>query len=76
MTMRRPAIFLLTAVASLMLAGCGQSDDKNTPTTTPKKRVAACLEQQPDATRSDCEAWEQDGMLAEDGTHEDHENMS
>ena len=66
----RRSVILLT-IASLVAAGCGGGGSDS----TPEKRIAACLDKQPDATQSDCEGWEQDGKLGDDGVHEDHENM-
>ena len=61
---------LALATVSLVAAGCGGSD------ATSKERIAACLDKQPDATQSDCEGWEKDGKLNDDGTHQDHKKMN
>lgn len=56
----------MLAVA-VLLAGCGGSD------ATPKQRIDGCLDRQPDATKAECEQWEEDGELDDDGTHKGHE---
>lgn len=66
-----PTLLLLGA---LLAAGCG-GGDATTESSSPKQRIDACLEQQPDATRADCEEWEQDGQLADDGSHKGHESV-
>ena len=75
MTTRRSVLIL--AIVGLAIAGCGDGGDKSNDkkAVTPKDRIASCLDQQPDATQSDCEGWEKDGMLSNDGTHKNHENM-
>lgn len=72
MTVRRSAL-LLVAI-SLVAAGCGGSDDKKS-SVSAKDRIAGCLEQQPEATQSDCEGWEDEGQLDDNGTHQGHESM-
>ena len=59
-----PALVILLA---LLLAGCGGSD------VSASQRIERCLDKQPDATKADCEGWEDEGELADDGTHEGHE---
>lgn len=59
----RKIIVLL--VAMLMLSACGE-------TVSASDRIDRCLNKQPDATKADCEKWEQAGELADNGTHEGH----
>lgn len=63
----------LTAILAvgLVAAGCGGGDSGVSAST----RVERCLEQQPESTKAQCEGWEKDGELADDGTHERHEEM-
>lgn len=73
-----PRSWIATVVAALVAAGCGGGDgssDGDGSTVTAADRVDRCLSAYPDATRSDCEEWEADGQLADDGTHEGHEDM-
>ena len=58
----------LIALLSLVAAGCGE-------TVSADQRIERCLSKQPDATKSECEAWEKDGQLRDNGVHEDHEDM-
>ena len=60
---RTPILMLATA---LVAAGCGGSD------VSASVLVDRCLKKQPDATQSDCNKWQKDGKLNDDGTHEDH----
>lgn len=74
MTTPRSAIILVAA--GLIAAGCGGGDGgDNKSSVSADDRIAACLDKQPDASESDCEGWEKDGKLADDGAHEDHESM-
>lgn len=73
MTVRRSALLLV--VLSLFAAGCGGGGDDKKSSVSAKDRVAACLEKQPEATERDCEGWEKDGQLDDDGTHKGHESM-
>lgn len=59
-------------VFGLVAAGCGGSDEGSS--VSASTRVERCLEQQPEATKSECEGWEKDGQLADDGTHQGHES--
>jgi outer membrane biogenesis lipoprotein LolB len=61
---------LLIASTCLVLAGCGGETEESV---TPQQRIDRCLQEQPDATQSDCEQWEADGELRDDGTHEGHD---
>ncbi|MCW2962474.1 MAG: hypothetical protein JWM90_2861 [Thermoleophilia bacterium] len=72
---KRSSALLLVAL-SLVAAGCGGGggDDKK-PAVTAKERIAACLEKQPEATQSDCDGWEAEDQLGDDGTHKGHESM-
>jgi hypothetical protein len=63
--LRRIAIVLLVAAAA---AGCGSS-------VSAKEQVKACVDKYPDATQADCQEWQKDGQLEDDGTHQGHENM-
>ena len=65
----RSSILAIVPVV-LIAAGCGGSS------TTAKERVDACLKKQPEATKADCQAWEKDGQLGDDGAHKGHENMN
>lgn len=71
--MRVPATVVLLTSVTLLVAACGGSSEKKSVSGT--DRVAACLEQQPDATKTQCEGWEKDGQLADDGTHKGHDSM-
>jgi len=73
MTVLRSTVILVAI--SLVAAGCGGSDETKS-SVSAKDRIAACLEQQPDATQGDCEGWEKDRQLGDDGKHQDHESMS
>jgi hypothetical protein len=61
-------IFVIGA-AALVAAGCGGGGDSKA---TAKERIDGCLKKQPDATKADCEGWEKDGQLDDDGTHQGH----
>lgn len=71
MTLPRTAVMLVAI--SLVAAGCGGGGDSDDASATPEQRVERCLEKQPDATKSECEEWEKDGQLADDGTHQAHQ---
>lgn len=75
---RRTTLTLpLLAAAALVAAGCGGGDDEGaggSSDVTPQQRIDACLTQQPDASRAECEEWEQEGQLGDDGVHEEHES--
>lgn len=60
-------------VLGLVAAGCGGSGDSSS--VSASTRVERCLEKQPEATKSECEGWEKDGQLADDGTHQGHDSM-
>ena len=62
----------IVVIAGLVAAGCGAGDGSDVSAST---RVERCLEKQPEATKSECEGWEKDGQLADDGTHEGHDSM-
>lgn len=62
----RPLLPIVLLATLLALAGCGSS-------ATPEQRVDRCLTGQPDATRADCEQWERDGELDDDGRHQRHD---
>ena len=66
MLVRRFAFVLIVAAVA---AGCGGSS------ASAKERVAACIDRYPDATKADCEEWDDAGELDDDGTHEGHEDM-
>ncbi len=70
--MRTVQMILVLLAAGLVVAACGGSDDSSV---TASERVSACLEQQPDATKTQCEGWEKDGKLEDDGTHKNHDSM-
>lgn len=70
MTLPRTAMILVAI--SLVAVGCGGGGDSGDAKATPEQRVERCLEKQPDATRADCEQWEEEGQLADDGTHQGH----
>ena len=72
MTVRTRLTPLLVLVLALVAAGCGGGSDSEVSAST---RVERCLEKQPEATKTECEGWEQDGQLNDDGTHQGHENM-
>jgi ABC-type glycerol-3-phosphate transport system substrate-binding protein len=63
---RRIAIVLIAAAVA---AGCGGSSASS------KERVSACVDKYPDATKADCQEWDDAKQLDDDGTHEGHENM-
>jgi hypothetical protein len=65
----RLAILPLLAV---LVAGCGGGGESDVSAST---RVERCLEKQPEATKTECEGWEKDGQLTDDGTHEGHDSM-
>lgn len=70
-----PRAAIVLVAAGLIAAGCGGSDGGgNKSSVSADDRIAACLDKQPDATQSDCEGFEKDGQLADDGTHENHKN--
>lgn len=71
--MRVLPLIVLLAAASLVAAACGGSREAKSVSTS--ERVAACLKQQPDATKTQCKGWEADGQLADDGTHKGHDGM-
>ncbi len=75
--MRRSPIQLAAVlfVSGVVLVGCGGDDERSTTKVTATDRVDACLSNYADATRDACEQWEEDGQLADDGTHEGHESM-
>jgi hypothetical protein len=68
----RPRLAALLPLFAVLVAGCGGGGDSSVSAST---RVERCLDKQPEATKSECEGWESDGQLADDGTHEGHENM-
>lgn len=75
MIIPRSAIFLVAA--GVIATGCGDSDGGDSESSVSADgRIAACLDKQPDATQSDCEGWEEEGKLADDGSHEDHQSMA
>lgn len=67
--MKAPRSVLALVVFAVIAAGCGGSS------ATASERIDACVEKQPDATKSQCEGWEKDGKLNDDGTHVDHKKM-
>ena len=73
--MRNFHIVFVVLVSSVVMAACGGGDQADGSTKTASQRVAACLEQQPDATKAQCSEWEADGTLADDGTHKNHDSM-
>ena len=66
--MRKSLLVILISALSLLAAGCGE-------TISADDRVERCLTKQPDATKADCEKWEKDGQLRDNGTHKGHEDM-
>ena len=60
---------LMVLVAAAIATGCGGSGSS-------KERVAGCVDKYADATKADCEEWDDAGELEDDGTHEGHENMT
>jgi hypothetical protein len=70
--MRTIQLIIVVCAASFVAAGCGGGSDSSV---TGSERIAACLEQQPDATKTQCEGWEKDGKLEDDGTHKNHDSM-
>lgn len=73
---RRPfPLLLLLATTGLIAAGCGGGNSDSKSDVTPERRVELCLEQQPESTKTDCEGWEDDGQLANDGKHKGHDSM-
>ena len=70
--MRTIQLILVLLAVSLVATACGGND---TSSVSSSDRIAACLEQQPDATKTQCEGWDKDGKLKDDGTHENHDSM-
>ena len=63
---------VVVPLLAVLVAGCGGGGDSNVSAST---RVERCLDKQPEATKTECEGWEKDGQLADDGTHEEHDSM-
>lgn len=68
--MIRWTTLLLFALLTMLLAGCGGDSDVSA-----AQRITRCLDKQPDATKADCTEWEDAGEVADDGTHEGHDDM-
>lgn len=66
------ARLVVLPLLAVLVAGCGGGGDSDVSAST---RVERCLDKQPEATKSECEGWEKDGQLADDGTHEGHDSM-
>jgi hypothetical protein len=66
------ARLVVVPLLAVLVAGCGGGGDSNVSAST---RVERCLDKQPEATKTECEGWEKDGQLADDGTHEEHDSM-
>lgn len=64
--------FTAVVIIGLVAAGCGGGGDSDVSAST---RVERCLEKQPEATKTECEGWEKDGKVEDDGTHVDHDKM-
>ena len=62
---------VILSLLAVLVAGCGGGGDSNVSAST---RVERCLDKQPDATKTECEGWEKDGQIADDGTHEGHDS--
>jgi hypothetical protein len=63
---RARAGIVVILVAALLSSGCGE-------TISADQRVERCLSKQPDSTKSECEKWEKDGELEDNGVHKEHE---
>lgn len=66
------ARLVILPLLAILVAGCGGGNDSSVSAST---RVERCLDKQPEATKTECEGWEKDGQLADDGTHEGHDSM-
>lgn len=73
---------LALASIALLAAGCGGGDDggsddsaavERSSKVSGATRIEKCVEQYPDSTKAECEEWEADEQLADDGTHREHE---
>ena len=69
---------LTIASLSLLVAGCGGSDGDDAPIERTSKvsgaeRIDKCVEKYPDSTKAECEEWEDDEQLGDDGSHREHE---
>lgn len=79
MKTRTSALLMFTSL-SIIATGCGgdsDGDDSAAVTRTSKvsgaTRIERCIEQYPDSTKAECETWEDDEQLGDDGTHREHE---
>lgn len=68
---------IVTIAATAIATGCGggSSNGGDSDEVTAKTRIERCVTAYPDSTVADCEEWESDGELDDDGKHQDHENM-
>lgn len=72
--MKIRSAIVLTATAALLAVGCGGEDEKEAGDVSASTRVERCVEEYPSSTKDECEDWERDGQLGDDGTHQDHED--
>lgn len=72
--MRRASTIIALVTLSALLAACG-GEDKTTEKVSASQRIEKCVSEYPDSTKADCEEWESDGQLDDEGKHKDHENM-
>lgn len=71
------ATVLVTAITGVLAAGCGGGDEEapfeRTSKVSGSERIELCVERYPDSTKADCEEWEADEQLGDDGSHREHE---
>ncbi len=75
----RTSSLLIALSIGLLGAGCGGGDgDDAAPIERTSKvsgaaRIDACVEKYPDSTKAECEEWEADEQLGDDGSHREHQ---
>lgn len=70
------SLLAITALA-LLVAGCGGDSEEapivRTSKVSGQERIDKCVEKYPDSTKAECEEWEDDEQLGDDGSHREHE---
>lgn len=74
----RTSSLLIALSIGLLAVGCGGDTDDTAPIERTSKvsgaeRIEACIQKYPDSTKAECEEWEADEQLADDGSHREHE---